>query len=269
MNALALAVLATVAPAADPPAGPVPVAHRGLFKHAPENTRAAFSACLSLQLGFELDVRRTRDGQLVVLHDPTVDRTTDGTGPVAGMSLRELRMLDAGRKFDPAFAGERVPALDEVFNLAAAHRRGPPLILLDLKIDDPELPGDIAKLAARHRLTAKVVCIGNAITSPELRRRLKEADPKLPVAVLADKPDDFPAALKDEHADWLYLRFVPSAEQTAAARAAGKRVLCVGPLFTGNEPDSWRKAAAAGADAVLTDYPLELRAALREPKKSP
>src|SRR2546426_3765520 len=61
---------------------PLLVAHRGLLKHAPENTLASFAACLELRLGFELDIRRTKDGHLVCLHDDDVRRTTNGTGKV-------------------------------------------------------------------------------------------------------------------------------------------------------------------------------------------
>ena len=111
---LAVAALALVAADPAPPPARI-VAHRGLLRHAPENTLANFDACLDLRLDIELDVRRTRDGQLVVIHDDTADRTTTGKGKVAALSLRELQALDAGAWFDPAFAGERVPTLDAVF----------------------------------------------------------------------------------------------------------------------------------------------------------
>jgi glycerophosphoryl diester phosphodiesterase len=244
-------------------ADPVPVAHRGLFKHAPENTLPAFAAA-DLRFGFELDVRRTRDGHLVCVHDDTLKRTTGDPRKVADVTLAELKRLDPGARFDPVFARVRVPTLDEVFALMATRRPGPTVILLDLKIDDETLPGELAALVAKHNFRDRVVCIGTAIESPAVRKRLKEADPKVPVAVLANKPEGFAAAVKDGHSDWAYLRFVPTAEQVAAARAAGKRVLCVGPLFAGNEPDNWRTAAAVGVDAILTDYPLEMWAALRE-----
>ncbi len=83
------------------------VAHRGLLRHAPENTLANFRACLELRLGFEFDVQRTRDGQLVCIHDETADRTTNGTGTVSEMTLEQIRRLDAGKWFDPKFAGKR------------------------------------------------------------------------------------------------------------------------------------------------------------------
>ncbi len=94
---------------------PLIVAHRGLLRHAPENTLANFRACLELRLGFEFDVQRTKDGHLICIHDDTVDRTTNGTGKVADLTLEEIRQLDAGSWFDPKFAGEKaeyVEALD-------------------------------------------------------------------------------------------------------------------------------------------------------------
>ena len=91
------------------------IAHRGASSYAPENTLAAFD--LALHMGcrhLELDVDFTRDGHIVVIHDETVDRTTNGTGPVGSHTLAELRALDAGSWFGPQFAGERIPMFAEV-----------------------------------------------------------------------------------------------------------------------------------------------------------
>ncbi len=93
------------------------VGHCGLIRHAPENTLAAFWACVNLRVGFELDVRKSREGELVCLHDETVDRTTDGRGAVEDRSLPDLLGLDAGAKFSPAFCGERIPRLKSAFQL--------------------------------------------------------------------------------------------------------------------------------------------------------
>ncbi|HEY8505750.1 MAG TPA: glycerophosphodiester phosphodiesterase family protein [Gemmataceae bacterium] len=254
-------LLATGARAEEPRATPpIPalVAHRGLLKHAPENTRAAFGASLDLRLGFELDVRRTRDGYLVCVHDATVDRTTDGNGKVAELTLEALRKLDAGSWFDPAFAGERVPTLDEVFALIARHPPGP-LIAVDLKADDGAMPGDLLRLANKHGVRDRLVFIGLAISDPDLRRRLRAADPEAHVAALAQEAKDFAAVLEDRHSDWAYIRFLPTADQVRAAHARGKRVFAVGPLFAGKEPANWQKAREAGVDAILTDFPLECR----------
>jgi len=91
------------------------IAHRGASGYAPENTWAAFERAIAMGAdAIETDVRLTADGQLVLIHDATVTRTTDGHGPVADHTLAELKALDAGSWLDPAFAGERVPTLAEL-----------------------------------------------------------------------------------------------------------------------------------------------------------
>src|SRR5687767_5649877 len=89
---------------------PLVVAHRGQSIAYPENTRLAYeqSAALGVKL-IECDVNITRDGVLVMLHDPTLDRTTNGHGPVGDLTWEEVQRLDAGMKFGPAFAGARLP----------------------------------------------------------------------------------------------------------------------------------------------------------------
>jgi glycerophosphoryl diester phosphodiesterase len=90
------------------------LAHRGASAYAPENTHAAFKRAIDLAAdGIETDVRASKDGVLVLLHDERVDRTTNGTGRVADLTLAELRDLDAGAWFDPAFAGERIVTLSD------------------------------------------------------------------------------------------------------------------------------------------------------------
>ncbi len=91
------------------------IAHRGASSYAPENTYAAFDLALRMDVRhIELDVQLTSDGQIVVIHDDTVDRTTDGSGPVTSHTLAELKGLDAGSRFGAEFAGERIPTFDEV-----------------------------------------------------------------------------------------------------------------------------------------------------------
>ncbi|MBM4086302.1 MAG: hypothetical protein FJ272_16075, partial [Planctomycetes bacterium] len=89
------------------------IPHRGLAKLFPENTLPAFAAAAAAAMGAELDVYETSDGQVVVLHDPKVDRTTDGTGHVTKMSFADVRALDAGRRFHPAFTAVQIPTLRE------------------------------------------------------------------------------------------------------------------------------------------------------------
>lgn len=90
------------------------VAHRGASAVAPENTMAAFEKAVELGAdAIELDLHVSHDGELVIIHDDTLDRTTDGQGPVHTRSLHELKQLDAGRWFSERFAGQRIPTLAE------------------------------------------------------------------------------------------------------------------------------------------------------------
>ncbi len=93
------------------------IAHRGDSTNAPENTLAAFEAAIVAgATAVELDLRCTADGHVVVMHDRTVDRTTDGDGAVENLDLNQVRGLDAGGWFDERFAGEAVPTLEETFD---------------------------------------------------------------------------------------------------------------------------------------------------------
>src|SRR5512140_205883 len=100
---------------------PLLVAHRGSSGTAPENTMAAFRKAIAAGVDMiELDVRMSKDYHLIVLHDSTVRRTTNGPGRVCGMSLQELKSLDAGSWFGPRFRGEQIPTLREVMELLPA-----------------------------------------------------------------------------------------------------------------------------------------------------
>jgi len=100
---------------------PKVVGHRGAASHAPENTLAGFRKAKALGVAWvEFDVHLTADGRCVVIHDDLIDRTTDGEGEVGRMDLAELASYDAGAWFDPAFAGETVPTLEEVIDLLGA-----------------------------------------------------------------------------------------------------------------------------------------------------
>ncbi len=117
---------------------PTVFAHRGASAYAPENTLAAFQ--LAIEQGvdaIELDVQLTLDGQVVVIHDRTVDRTTNGAGLVKHLKLAELQRLDAGSHFEASFKGERVPTLAEVF--AAVGNQ----IFIDVELKNLTTPSDI------------------------------------------------------------------------------------------------------------------------------
>jgi glycerophosphoryl diester phosphodiesterase len=95
---------------------PLVVAHRGERIHAPENTLAAFEMAADHGAdGIEFDVKLSRDGKVIIIHDQTVDRTTNGTGKVKDLTLAQLKGLDAGIQFPEKFTGEQIPTLSEVF----------------------------------------------------------------------------------------------------------------------------------------------------------
>ena len=116
---------------------PTIFAHRGASAHAPENTLAAFELALAQGAdGIELDAKLSADGHVVIIHDATVDRTTDRQGRVKDMSLAELRSLDAGGFFAEQYHGEKVPTLEEVFETLGKR------IFVNVELTNYNTPGD-------------------------------------------------------------------------------------------------------------------------------
>lgn len=247
---------------ASEPQGPLVVAHRGLLRHAPENTLANFRACLELKVGFEVDVRRSKDGHLLCVHDETVDRTTSGTGAVRNLTLQQLRALDAGSWFSPAFQGERIPTLKEVYEIVAKHQSANLLIAMDIK--DADVGADSVRMAKKAGVLDRLLFIGRTITDADVRKQLRSADRNTHVARVTHNHDEFAAALNDEQADWVYFRYVPRADELKQVHQAGKRSFIAGATVAGNMPDNWWRVSRDGMDAILTDYPLVLAKQLRD-----
>ena len=238
------------------------VAHRGLLRHAPENTLSNFRACLELRVGFEFDVQRTSDGHLVCIHDETVDRTTNGSGVVAELTLAEIRQLDAGSWFASEFSGEQVPTVKEVLTLVAEYRQHNVLVAVDLK--SAEAGRDVAGIAGELRILDKLLFIGKTIFEPTVRQQIRQAAAAAHTAAVANNAGEFRAALSTPDADWVYFRYLPTSEEIQAVRGLGKRTFIAGSNVSGNVPENWKHAASVGIDSILTDYPLELRDRLRE-----
>ncbi len=111
-------------------AKPVVFAHRGAKKYAPENTLASFQKALELGAqALELDITLSKDGEVVVIHDDSVERTTNGKGAIADLNLEEIKKLDAGAWFSKGFVGEKIPTLEEVLALV----QGKALINIEIK----------------------------------------------------------------------------------------------------------------------------------------
>ncbi len=161
---------------------PIIFAHRGSSAHAPENTLAAFE--LALRQGtdaIELDAKLTADGQVVVIHDQTVDRTTDGIGRVRDLTLAEIRKLDAGSYFDSAFRGEVIPTLDEVLK-AVGQMTFINIELTNYTSITDDLPEKVAALVKRYKLYRRVLF---SSFNPIALRRIHRNLPKAPIGLLA------------------------------------------------------------------------------------
>lgn len=218
------------------------IGHRGLRRHAPENTIAAFEAAAELGVdGVEFDVQLTRDGVPVVLHDETVDRTTDGTGRVDGLTAAELARLDAGSWFSEGFRGEPVPTLADVLDWA---RTNTLTLHLELK-DAPTMSGD-GLVGAVAAAVEDAALWERTILSSYQHERLVEASrfrPGVRTAILFDfglyEPWDYVRSVGAGaiHCrwDWVDVALVTAAqEQGIAVRAFGagdpaalERVLCM------------------------------------------
>ncbi|MFN4179863.1 MAG: glycerophosphodiester phosphodiesterase, partial [Armatimonadota bacterium] len=119
---------------------PMVIAHRGFSGRYPENTLRSFREALNLSVdAIELDVRRTKDGILIVIHDETVDRTTDGKGHVRDLTWSEIQKLDAGSWKGSEFAGERIPKLEEALELVSGQK------VVFLEIKEPETTEQIVE----------------------------------------------------------------------------------------------------------------------------
>ncbi len=136
---------------------PIILGHRGAKRYAPENTLAAFLLALEQGAdGVELDAKLSADGVVVVIHDPTVERTTNGTGRVADLPLTALRELDAGGWFSDQFRGEKIPTLEEVFE--ALGKRA----LINVELTNYTTPQDrlvekVCELVRRHGMQKNVL----------------------------------------------------------------------------------------------------------------
>lgn len=240
------------------------VGHRGLVQAAPENTLAGFGACLELRIGFEFDVRRSKDGELVCLHDSTVDRTTNGKGLLADLPTADVLRLDAGSSFDKRFRDERIPRVAEILLQLEKHGSDTTLVAVDLKETGGGIEDAVVRLAVQHHVLERLVFIGETIDSSEVRTRLRAASPKAQLARLAATADKIEEVSDDKQADWVYVRFLPSRESIDRVHRHEKRLFLAGPLVAGEMHENWSQAAESGIDAVLTDFPLELSRMLRE-----
>jgi len=222
---------------------------------APENTIASFALAESRGADLvELDVRRARDGELVVIHDATLDRTTTGHGAVADRTGAEIRALDAGSWFDPAFAGEPVPAFDALCGWAEGRRVH---LSVELKQDpgerDAELAAAVIATLREHGLARRVLV--HSFDAPSIAE-VRRVGPEIATALLcgADVIDPLGAAAAVDaggiHVAWERA----TAALCGSAHAAGRHVHASG-LAEPPERELVSRLAALGVDSLEADDP--------------
>ena len=242
-------------------------AHRGGAGLAPENTLAAFRKAIELGVdALEMDLHVTRDGAVVVIHDETLDRTTDGRGGVSDLSLEAVKRLDAGRKFAPAFRGERVPTLREVIDLVKATGNGRVWLDLELKYHPDRLgkPEDFEERVLGILRETGFAERVNVISfhHPSLAK-VKALEPKIRTGLLAggqQAPRDPVALVRQFRADYYSPNFrLVTAEAVAALHQAGVPIV----PWTVNDETEMRRLVALGigamaGDGIATDFPDRL-----------
>ena len=232
---------------------PLILCHRGAKNYAPENTLAAFKIALELGAdGFELDTQLTSDGHVVVHHDKSVERTTNGHGELFKLSLAELRELDVGSSFSEEFHGEKIPTLDEVFETIGKRA------IINVELKNFSTPFDnlvekVCDVVRQHAMQK------NIIFSSFLPWNLKKAArilPEVPRGLIAIKGGWGMLERSFIFAFGKYDALHPNLEdvtqqQIYLAHRLKRRV----HVWTVNEEADMRRLFKWGVDGVLTDDP--------------
>ncbi|MCS7221334.1 MAG: glycerophosphodiester phosphodiesterase [Anaerolineae bacterium] len=253
---------------------PLNMAHRGGAALAPENTMLAFQNALALGADvLELDVRASRDGELVVIHDETVDRTTDGTGKVTEMTLAQLQALDAGYRYSPdnghSFPyrgrGIKIPTLREVLTAFPEAR-----VNIEIKQVTPPIEETVARLIEEMGAQDRVLVVAS---DDGVIKRFRRLMPGIATGASAGEVQSF--YLLQRFGLGAFYRPVANALQVpdrsgeiqvvtprfvAAAHAQGMKV----HVWTINTPDRMRQLLQMGVDGIITDRPDLLRQVMAE-----
>lgn len=229
-------------------------AHRGSSGLFPENTLAAFKAAAALPItGVELDVQLTKDGEIVVIHDETISRTSNGKGFVKDFTIDELKTYDFGSYFSPLFIGEEIPLLAEVLEL---FRKTNHIINIELKTNVIRYEGIEEKVA---RLIDEIGFSNRVIISSfhdESVQLFKEIAPEVQTAFLAmKKPRRLLHHLRRLNVDACHI------PHKIAHKRAFQKVIAKGiPIraFTVNHVAQMQKLEQLGIKSVITDFPEKM-----------
>lgn len=239
---------------------PLIIAHRGARVAAPENTLAAFAEAIAVGAeAIELDVYLCASGEVVVVHDAAVDRTTDGSGQVEALELQALRRLDAGSWFAARFAGERIPTLDEVLDLVG-HK-----VLLNVEIKGSDASREalvravVASVRSREGLAERVLISSFSV---QALRQTRALAPEIHLALLFGAGQPLESAYAQAQAlQALALHphyTLVNPEMLAEARGYGYLV----NAWTVNDPAEMLRLGHWGVNGIITDDPALLREVL-------
>lgn len=252
-------------------ARPLTIAHRGHSIEYPENTTVAYKKAIELGIEMiECDVNITRDGTLVMMHDPTLDRTTNGTGRVNEATLDEIRRLDAGGKFNPRFKGEPIPLTRDTLQL---YREAGIYGCFEVKGGNVETAKQIAETLVN--LFVELGVLETSLMSSYYHEAMALAKHKVPELMLAperlpdDAPPDIPELLRQARAldanimQYQYTVLVPEVVQALHANDIALW------SWTTNSEESLRYSIDVGADALMGDDVVTMLAVVNRmrPKK--
>ncbi|MBC8170911.1 MAG: glycerophosphodiester phosphodiesterase [Anaerolineae bacterium] len=224
--------------------------HRGASAYAPQNTLPAFElAIVQGAAGIELDVHLSADRYPVVIHDFTVDHTTNGRGLVSGMPLIQLKTLDAGGRFDPKFAEISIPTLDEVFALVGQKL----LINVEIKADTDGIEQIVADKLVEFKMQDRVII---SSFNTEILQRFRAVLPEVAIGYLympGDAGVVFPVEALHPYHEMI------TAEYMAQAAEQGVRV----NTWTVNDPARAVELKRLGVNVIISDKPDVILAALK------
>ena len=234
------------------------VAHRGFSGEFPENTRVAFAEAIGLRVDMiEFDVHLSADGELIVIHDPTVDRTSNGCGSIRDMSLSEIKALDAGAWFGDEFKGQRFLTLQEALDITAGSGTRLNVHIKAYDDDREKVVGlTVSELVHRELLDQAFVA-----SDEESIALAKSIEPDLQICNLDTTPLETYVS-RSAAVNCLILQ--PGNEQVttefvADAHAHGMEV---NPFFA-DDVQEMQRLIDCGVDGILTNYPDRLQALLR------
>ncbi|MYE87788.1 glycerophosphodiester phosphodiesterase [Candidatus Poribacteria bacterium] len=235
------------------------VAHRGASGNYPENTLLAFQKALEIGVDeIELDLYLTKDDHLIVMHDSTVDRTTDGTGAISELTLAEIKAFDAGRVFGEQFQGERVPTWEEALGLVQGKVR----LNVHLKEGgdpDGQYERKVAKaLEDFHMVEDSILTCSDASVGI-----FAEIDPRIECRIFRSNrsPEEYIRKSVEMGLRTMQPgRDITTQEFVQKAHAAGRIV----HVFYADTPEDMRHYIEIGVDGILTNYPERLKAILTE-----